>query len=194
MDPSSKYYVNPNKIFKVPIDPPPNNTRAYYYVSNLNYLCINVIENNYDEVKYVLENNICNINHKTKEGFSAIIFAILAKNVSMFEILLKYGSDPNVRDIDGMTPLIHLIDRSQRLRKDPCTEYMFKKLLEAGADPNLETIYKDTILTYLAPCDCESCHNIIKILLREGANIDIRNYFGVSALIAAELHRAKKKM
>lgn len=62
--------------------------------------------------KSFLERKIININHKDKQGNTVLVYAALKgkANINMVIELLKFGANPNIADIQGVTLIEKLID------------------------------------------------------------------------------------
>jgi serine/threonine-protein phosphatase 6 regulatory ankyrin repeat subunit B len=97
---------------------------------------------NYDGFKLLLEKG-ANLNHKTKDGATALHFAATPE---IAEFLIKNNFDVNVRDNNGLTPLHYAvectcIDQYTHLYTKKGKDYrvlvdVVKFLLDSGADVN----------------------------------------------------------
>ena len=90
--------------------------------------------------------------------------------------LIGSGASVNAVTEDGETPLSCLVDRNDRTKKG-CT--ILQMLLEHGADPNVGTDVPLITAVQL--------HNfsVVQSLLISGADVDKKNPFGKTALMAA---------
>ncbi|MDX1958240.1 MAG: ankyrin repeat domain-containing protein [Leptospiraceae bacterium] len=70
------------------------------------------------------------INEKDKSGLSALHISVMRGDIESISVLLDFGSDPNVRDNDGVTPFILCKSFSG-------TEDIVELLLAKGANPKL---------------------------------------------------------
>jgi ankyrin repeat protein len=66
-------------------------------------------------------------------GSTALLMAVLTKEVADVELLLRYGADPNRRDKNGTTPLMHAL-----LIPESADAAIVRTLLRGGADPNMK--------------------------------------------------------
>lgn len=101
-----------------------------------------------------------------------ILEAAKEGSYDMLESYLKNGSDPNIRDKYGMTPLI----ASVRGGHTECLQL----LLRHGAKPNIQDNMGDTALIMAARLR-SSEH--LKILMRHGANPNVQAVGGHTALM-----------
>ena len=67
-------------------------------------LMMAVLENNIDAVKLLLKNG-AEVNHKCRNGFSALSLASELGRNNLVKMLLAYGADLNATDDNGRTPL-----------------------------------------------------------------------------------------
>lgn len=68
-----------------------------------------------------------------------------------------------------------------------CRPKMIKKILINGADPNIKDYYGETALHYAAKFGCKE--DIIIILLKYGANINITNNIGETPILFSVLYK-----
>ena len=104
--------------------------------------------------------------------------------------LASYGGDPNSKDAEGYTPLVNAMRHGDAIVHTKLVE----NLLKIGADPNSTTQSGDTALHYAVemypePDDDpdekwyeEDAALVIKLLLRYGANPELRNRAGQTAI------------
>jgi ankyrin repeat protein len=116
-------------------------------------------------------------------GRTALIMAVQRSLVGLVKVLLYLGSNPNLRDRQGMTPLLYAV----RGRED-----IVELLLSAGADPNARDARKSPaiILAMRPPSKYrrvreKTSPDIIKMLLQKGADPNAKDRDGVTALILA---------
>ncbi len=165
-------------------------------VTNTNY------SNEAEVTKRLLE-EIEDINVKDTKGRTALFYAPSSKAI---KLLTSHGANINIQDNKGFTPLHSLIWHcfnpasqwfvSHEFRKDykleQCSEAI-KLLLDLGADPNLQDVNGMTPLMSLALGTSNyeiliysgfiTTIEIIDELVNAGANIDLRNDKGETALI-----------
>lgn len=106
---------------------------------------------------------------------SCLHYAVKYKNLEALEYLLKYGYDPNVKDLFGNTPLHYASE-------DHCLDYA-KCLLKYGADANcLNSILYNPIFHAVNVNN----YTLLKILKEKGANIDNKDIEKNTALQLAK--------
>jgi ankyrin repeat protein len=92
---------------------------------------------------------------------TALLIATQRQNVEGVSLLLKYGADPDVRDCNGDSPII-LAAKQQQQQSSPLSS-------EGGG----------------APPSSSCCVEILKLLLKNGAYVDMKDNGGDTALIWA---------
>ena len=124
------------------------------------------------------------INAISSNGETALHKAIRNKQLSIVEVLLEAGANPNIKDEDerGNTPLIIALLQGDHEDK------IFQALLRAGADVNDSNNLGETALMIAVYCWNISA---IKQLLRAGVNINAKNERGDTALFYAICQRGK---
>jgi hypothetical protein len=78
----------------------------------LNYLG----EFNYKAAEEVLKENPCFVNHTNQAGDTLLLKAIASKNSETTELFLKYGANPNTKNLRGETALGILVCSSKNLK------------------------------------------------------------------------------
>lgn len=71
-----------------------------------------------ETVRFLLTKTAIDVNHVNRLGWTALLEAIILsdggpRHVTMVELLLAHGADPNIADHDGVTPLAHARRRGQ---------------------------------------------------------------------------------
>ena len=99
--------------------------------------------------------------------------AAIDGEISALQARLTEGEDPNARDAAGWTPLHFAAQRGSGAH--------VRALLDAGANPNLQDTHGNTplfraVFAYSGACD------IVRLLLERGADAELCNAHGVSAL------------
>lgn len=137
-----------------------------------------IIDNNFDLVKWTLENGaslLFSINYK---GETFLMQAIDNDcSLEIITILLKYTKNIDARDIDGETALM-IASYYHR-------ESVVDILLKNGADTSWINGRGYTAL--LIACK-HSKYEIAKLLIEAGANVNVRNRDGLTPLLLA-IHR-----
>lgn len=115
-----------------------------------------------------------------KNNDSLLYTAIDKNNPDMVEMLLQAGAKPNIFNITGYTPLIHVL--SKNFNMTPAQKLIIVQiLLNIGADPNLATTYeKRTPLMFAFP------HiDIVRTLLQAGAEVNREDRYEYNELMVA---------
>lgn len=81
---------------------------------NITPLMVSVYYSSFDNIKFLLENN-ADINYQNKDGYSAIAYAALTGQKEIFDLLVQYGANTDIR-VKGKE-LIDLV-KSKKIRKD----------------------------------------------------------------------------
>lgn len=138
------------------------------------------VRNRDTETVEMLLNNGANINARNKFGHTPLHISICNKKIEIIQLLLRRGAYVNERDNNGMTPL-HIAVIRGHLQVADC-------LLKHGADTSIKCYtrhQKGYTPLHIAAENCN--HNIITLLVSNGANIDSVTRLGLTALhIAVE--------
>ena len=121
----------------------------------------------------------CDIGCKRMRGRSALHLAAACGSEEMIAWLLSAGCDTNARDDDRRTALMLLAQH----RCEPHRVYQAMKLLiTAGASLDDQDMNGDTVLLHAVGHLGTVSHNHVQLLLDAGADADVVNHVGVSAL------------
>jgi len=104
-----------------------------------------------------------------------LVEAVRRGDVQEVERLLAAGADPNVKDLDGKTPLHYAAER--------CRADLAELLLKHGADPNAKNVRGETPLHRAVR---ERCGAVVELLLRHGADPNARDADGETPLHKAD--------
>lgn len=128
--------------------------------------------NHIDIIKLLLKYNSSNINNKNGHGDTPIYLACRNSSIEAVKILLDYGAKPNIYDLSISVQLNNL---------------EIIKLLVNYMNINSRYENNDTILTYT--CNLNT-YNIetIELLLKLGANINLQDRYGDTALSIASFN------
>lgn len=138
--------------------------------------CILMMKTNPSIYKYIvehLEKSPENINYQNKKGLTALMIACANQLYSIILLLLKHGSDPNIKDNQGWTALMLACNHGT-------TVDSIKLLIEKGADVNIVNSRGNTALIYSVIND-----SIDTIDLLFGSQINTKNENAENALIIA---------
>jgi ankyrin repeat protein len=112
----------------------------------------------------------------------ALIGAARVGDVKALEAALNGGGDPNLRDSDGITPLMHAArgDRPDIANPAPSDHpEVVEFLIKRGADPNAKTDSGFVALFWAARYGHES---VAKVLIDHKADVNAKDKDGMSAL------------
>ncbi|XP_044726613.1 serine/threonine-protein phosphatase 6 regulatory ankyrin repeat subunit B-like isoform X3 [Chrysoperla carnea] len=113
-----------------------------------------------------------NVDAQTRDGSTALQFAIWNDHSQVVEVLLEYNANVNVRNhIDRETPL-HVSARSRDVE-------ICKMLLNKGADVDAKEKNGSTALHIATE---EGSNEIVKLLLERGAKVDSKNKCNITPL------------
>lgn len=126
------------------------------------------------------------INEKDNIGHSPLIYAIGREQVEAVRLLLKYGADPNNKDIKGITPLAFVADPQPI--KDASAQKRFEiaqLLLAHGADLSLQNNAGNQplwVAVFSASDGDPEKLSLVELMLQHGADLDHKNNAGNSPL------------
>lgn len=138
-----------------------------------------VQDNDVVRVKNLLKAG-ANPNTVDKFGETALIFATILDHPDIGKVLLDAKSDPNLKRKDGLSPTMIAanVNRSDMLKQD----------VKAGGDINAKDLSGNTpfiMETIKILVGDERSIEPLKTLVAEGADINVRNKFGHTALSMA---------
>ncbi len=163
-----------------------------------------VIANNYIKVKEELENHI-NPNARDRDGRTALNWAVHTGNIEMIKLLLKHNADLNALNGEGMSSLADALNSNkvnmiEFLVKEGAKLYpnnsdspekaffeavifdnidAVEKALKSGVNINSVDMYNNTALTYAINTNNTK---MVDLLLKKGADFNIRGYHNISPL------------
>ncbi len=129
------------------------------------------------KVQILLDHGV-NVNAVQHLGETALmVVAQINGNINHIgKLLLKYGADPNIQDINGRTALHKALTNNNSM--------LVRYLLEHGADPNIQDYNGRTVLFSISYAWC--ARDKLRILLEYGANTNIQNNDGLTFWNIAE--------
>ena len=163
---------------------------------NGNTALIAAARNNYEACMKSLIDAGADVNKMEMYGSSALRYSVKNLSMNCIDLLLKSGADVNYSSDENEPLLISLAKSS-----NPKDLEVISKLTKAGADVNITNMCGNTPLmeairagTYLnrsiTPSSVAICKQVdtVKLLLREGADVNLRNHRRTSALLLAANH------
>ena len=137
-------------------------------------------QNHADAVKWLLSQG-ANIDAANKWGLTPLIIAARHGHTKPMRILLEAGAKGECEDHDGYTALALAAFHGQVAA--------VKLLIEHNADVNTQTNFGDTAMMQAIRKNLTDDHvEIVQILLKSGANVDLQNHSGLTPLMkVAEL-------
>jgi cytohesin len=136
-----------------------------------------ISEGNAELVKWLLNRGSDANQRANRSGESLLDFPCLEGMVDVVRVLLEAGLDPNVPGENDVTPLL-----SAALSGEKNSAEIARMLLNAGADPNAK-MSDGRFPLYEAAT--EGSPELVQVLLDGGAQIDLDEGFGETALAAA---------
>ncbi|MEG0261362.1 MAG: ankyrin repeat domain-containing protein [Lysinibacillus sp.] len=133
----------------------------------------------FEKAKVILNENSRLAFNKDEYGFNLLHAAVMTENTELVKYLVDLGVDVNSTNDEGISPL-HIVLYPE----------VAECLLEQGALINLTTNDGNTPL-HTQASDGEERIDIIKLLLKRGANSKIKNTFGKMALDIAKNRNEK---
>ena len=123
---------------------------------------------------------ICDENEDTESEATTIVVEVTRKSSSArsTELLLKYNANPNIQDVDGLTPLAIACQRGNY--------FAVVQLLRANEiDIGICDNQGSTPLHEACECSYENAEKIVQLLLKKGAQILEADRDGVTPLHVA---------
>ena len=127
------------------------------------------------------------VNDRSREGLTALHYAVRSGELPVIRYLLEHGADVEARDRGGLTPLLHLA----RTRAALDHVAVLELLVGYGADLDARTEAGETLLFFYAR---RGDAPAVRWLLAHGADPRIRNDRGASAGALAERHPAVARL
>lgn len=132
-----------------------------------------ILSNNKEMISNLLKNGV-SVNSVIEYSMPALIYAINFSDIDMVEFLISKGADVNVRDSHGHTALMNAVKREK--------VDIVKLLIKKKADVNMIVPNAGNI-TALEWAAIIANKNIFDILIKNGANINMKNHLGYTTVI-----------
>jgi ankyrin repeat protein len=113
------------------------------------------------------------INFQDRDGRTLLMMSIRLNHIDVTEKLIKTGADLNLQDKKGWTAL-HFAAQFQ-------STDLVALLLRYGAKADAQDMYGNSSL-WRAVFDSKGVGDVIDLLLKNGANPNLKNHFGVSPI------------
>lgn len=177
-----KERLKPNNFFE---------DRKYFNIAEAIYY-----ENSTLLKDYLTSYKDLDINKLGKRGANLLMYSIIIEKRKMMKILLEHGADPNVKsEIVPYTDTIN--EKSVRLCTYPLGEVVeyyedynkkyIELLVKYGADINDNTCYQPPFIhaVHSSARRFEKKRELMSVLLKNGANINVQNKYGETPLISS---------
>ena len=109
------------------------------------------------------------VNMKRTDGMTLLMKSVMLDDVSAdtTKMLISYGADVNVIDVNGKSILMHAIMMSDVEK--------VRHLISAGANVNICCKKRKTMIEYSFECNVESiCNKIVELLISVGINVNMQ--------------------
>jgi len=111
-------------------------------------------------------------------GWTALHITARRKDLSVAELLLRNGADPNARDEVGMTPL----HSAMRPAYGALYKRLVRTLIDAGADVDAVDAEGRTALHYVCTGPEKYYQAVLKLLVHRGARVDLKDSDGCTPI------------
>ena len=116
-------------------------------------------------------------------GSTTLHVAVVNNSVDAVGVLLEYGVDANIRDVNGFSPLHYAAAADNNI--------LVEKLLEGGAEPDAPDYSQETPLISAARSGATQAASM---LLKHGANVFTTDYVGRTALHYAQTCQQSRQL
>ena len=120
---------------------------------------------------------LSNIEPSSDQEFTSLMYASSSGCIDIVELLLDMGADVNTKDINGYTALMFAFNED---RKE-----IIDLLYKHGTDMNIDAKYNEKGYTFLIWYSRYGDIDMVRFLLDSGANTNIQDNTGCTALIHA---------
>jgi Zn-dependent protease with chaperone function len=125
-----------------------------------------------DKIKEITSSFL--ISSSSEEEIATIIEAVAEGDTAKVKAQLEAGTDPDIQDADGWTPLMWAVHENNI--------GMINLFVEAGADPGLQDSYEETALIKAISLDYNES---VETLIGAGVDINAVDSYGSTPLMAA---------
>jgi uncharacterized protein len=136
-------------------------------------LALAAVQNNSALVSLLLDYG-ANPNLRTRNGNTILMLAAAKTNLEVVKNLIAHGADPIARGQNDETALMYAQPES------------IITLIKAGVQINAQTYDGNTVLMGRV---CDGCLDVTKLLIENGAIVNLQNHFGETALMLAAGYR-----
>ena len=152
-------------------------TKEFYDMSSKGY---------FHAAEYCLRMDLkININFQTEYKFTPLMISIFNKHYNIAHLLIDNGADLNIQNNSGNTAL-HIASDYEDLS-------IVEKLIKCGADTNIKNNVGYTLLHTVSSRN-DKYQDIVKILINNSVNVNIRNYAGTYTPLTLALENYNLKI
>lgn len=148
------------------------------------------------EIVRILLSYGANVNVVAGNGDTPLTLACYYRHKEIVELLLANGADPKVTGVYGKTAyeiasqkghvdIVNLLNASDPNQKQ---EKTFEESLKQLRADSINLVDEDGYSALMYACKNSDREEIVKILLRNGANSTLKNKYGQTALMIAVIH------
>lgn len=139
---------------------------------------VDAIGSNRPEFVQPLINKGADVNHPggklDVKGWTPLHFAAHYNNLPIVEKLIELGADPSIKCQKGETPAM--------IAAIKCGSRLISKFIVAGVDVNARSSRNETLLMLAAQSIARNPKETFEVLLKAGANVNLQNNLGDTAL------------
>jgi len=132
--------------------------------------------NEIDIVKKMVKNGY-DINSRDDSGRTSLHYAVNNKDIAKY--LIANGADTNIYDNGGKIPLMYFIDKYR------FSKHTINHLINKDTKINKKSTFGSTLLHYIIEHKSINSLKNFKLLIKKGADINIKDYEGLDALSIA---------
>lgn len=157
------------------------NASDFYKEPNMPPLCAAAILDLESIVVLLLERG-ADLTESVSRGETALTIAVHFAHLDVIKVLIDRGASVNGVENEGWTPLMRAMTFTIIYTNDKAATATARLLLDRGADINLQGGFDDESKSALMEAaDCGYVH-LVEMLLTYGANVNLRDFHGSTAL------------